>query len=146
VIAVDTNVLVHAHRSESPWNGRAWEAVRSLAEGAEPWALPWPCVHEFLAVVTHPRIFAPPTPVETAASQVDALLASPTIVLLGEREDHWARLRSAVVAGRIDGPRVHDARVAVLCLSHGVRELWTADRDFQRFPSLVTRNPLVGAG
>ena len=49
-----------------------------------------------------------------------------------------------IEAGRIAGPRVHDARVAALCLAHGVRELWTADRDFSRFPGLATSNPLAG--
>lgn len=144
MIAVDTNVLVHAHRKDSPWNARAWPALRTLAEGPAPWAVPWPCVHEFLAVVTHPRIFDPPTPIEAAVAQVDALLLSPSLVLLGEREDHWPRLRQAVIDGRIDGPRVHDARVAAICLSHGVTELWSADRDFQRVPALRVRNPLVG--
>jgi predicted nucleic acid-binding protein len=52
-------------------------------------------------------------------------------------------LRHQIVSGRIAGPRVHDARIAALCLAHGVRELWTADRDFSRFPSLATSNPLA---
>ena len=58
VIAVDTNVLVYAHREDSPQHDRALECVNRLAEGAARWAIPWPCIHEFLAVVTHPRIFA----------------------------------------------------------------------------------------
>jgi len=58
VIAIDTNVLVHSHRAESPWHERAVAALRAAATG--PWAIPWPCIHEFLAVVTHPRIFDPP--------------------------------------------------------------------------------------
>jgi predicted nucleic acid-binding protein len=45
--------------------------------------------------------------------------------------------------GRVTGAKVHDARIAALCLSHGVSELWSADRDFSRFPDLKTRNPLV---
>jgi hypothetical protein len=56
-----------------------------------------------------------------------------------------------VLAGLLEtsgvaGAKVHDARIAALCLSHGVAELWTADRDFSRFPSLTTRNPLIVAG
>ena len=61
MIAVDTNILVYSVREDSPWHTAALAAVRSLAEGDPAWAIPWPCIHEFLAVVTHPRIYRPPT-------------------------------------------------------------------------------------
>jgi predicted nucleic acid-binding protein len=64
-------------------------------------------------------------------------------VLLGEAEGYWPVLREQVLAGRTVGGRVHDSRIAAICLLHGVDELWTADRDFGRFPALRTRNPLV---
>ena len=143
MIALDTNVLVHAHRSDSEWYDTAAAIVRQLAEGSERWAIPWPCVHEWLAVVTHPRIWDPPSPIDVALAQVDAWLESPNLVLLGESANHWRTLGDQVRAGHITGARVHDARVAALCLDHGVRELWTADRDFGRFPTLVARNPLA---
>jgi toxin-antitoxin system PIN domain toxin len=143
VIAVDTNVLVYAHREESAWHARAYELVAELAEGASAWAIPWPCVHEFLAVVTHPRIYDPPTPTERALEQVAAWLESPSVVLLAEAEGYWDTLRGLVAGGHVAGGGVHDARVAALCLHHGVRELWTADRDFGRYPSLRTRTPRV---
>jgi toxin-antitoxin system PIN domain toxin len=143
LIAVDTNVLVYAHRQDSGWHEQAARSLRGLAEGSAAWAIPWPCVHEFYSIVTHPRIYDPPTPVEHAMDQVDAWLGSPMLVLLGEAEDHWPRLRGLLQATRLAGPRVHDVRIAALCLEHGVRELWSADRDFSRFPELVIRNPLV---
>jgi hypothetical protein len=143
VIAVDTNLLVYAHREDSEWHGKAEETVRALAEGAGPWAIPWPCVHEFLAIVTHPRIFRTPTPLAAALDQIDAWLQSPALALLAENESYWDALQSMLVQARVDGPRVHDARVAALCVSHAVRELWTADRDFSRFAGLHVRNPLV---
>lgn len=143
MIAADTNVLVQAHRRDGDAHGPAHAAVRQLAEGHEVWALPWPCVHEFIAIVTHPTIFDPPSTAEQAFDQLRAWLASPTVRLIGERDDHLDQLRTAVIDGGITGPRVHDARIAALCRSHGVRELLTADRDFSRFPTLVTRNPLL---
>jgi toxin-antitoxin system PIN domain toxin len=143
VIAVDTNVLVYAHRRDSEWHTSAERVVRSLAEGDGAWAIPWPCLHEFLAIATHPAIYDPPTPVEQAVDQVGAWLEAPGLVLLSERAGYWERLRKLLASGRASGPRVHDARVAALCLAHGVRELWTADRDFGRFPELETRNPLT---
>lgn len=143
MIAVDTNVLVHAHREDSPFHVTAFEAVRRLAEGTSPWAIPWSCAHEFLAIVTHPRIFDPPTPLDVALDQVSAWLESPSLSLLGEGPDHWSTLQEFVRAGKVTGPKVHDARIAALSLQHGVRELWTADRDFSLFPSLRVVNPLV---
>lgn len=144
MIAVDTNVLVYAHREDSPWHDAAVARITELAEQRASWAIPWPCIHEFLAIVTHPRIFAPPSPLQAALDQVEAWLEAPSLVLLAEADDYWPTLRTALVEGRIAGPLIHDARVAALCRLHGVRELWTADRDFSRFPSLVARNPLVG--
>ena len=143
MIALDTNVLVYAHRAESIWHARAFDALRGLAERQAPWAIPWPCVHEFVAIATHPRVFRPPTPLERALDQVDAWLESPSVVLLAETGDYWPRLRPLLQAGAVAGPRVHDARIAALCQLHGARELWSADRDFGRFPDLRVRNPFV---
>lgn len=143
MIAVDTNLLVYAHRAESEWHDRASACIGELAEGRSPWAIPWPCIHEFLAIATHPRIWDPPTPTAAALDQVEAWLESPSMALLAEGSEHWDELRTLIEAGRIAGPRVHDARIAALCLAHGVRELWTADRDFGRFPALSTVNPLT---
>jgi predicted nucleic acid-binding protein len=97
----------------------------------------------FLAIVTHPRIYNPPTPLARAIDQIEAWLDSPSLTVLSELDGYWPELRAVLEAGRVSGPRVHDARVAALCRLHGVRELWTADRDFGRFPGLTVRNPLI---
>jgi toxin-antitoxin system PIN domain toxin len=144
MIALDTNLLVYAHREDSPWHDVAYARIVELAEGRALWAIAWPCIHEFLAIVTHPRIYDPPTPPERAIDQVAAWLESPSLVLLAESADYWQILASLLQTGRVSGPQVHDARVAALCQQHGVSELWTADRDFGRFPHLRIRNPLVG--
>lgn len=143
MIAVDTNILVYAHREDSPFHAAAIEKLTGLAEGLPLWAIPWPCLHEFLAIVTHPRIYAPATPLDRALDQIEAWLASPSLRLLTEADAHWATLRRLLEAADVVGPQVHDARVAALCLQHGVSELWSADRDFGRFPGLRTVNPLV---
>jgi hypothetical protein len=143
LIAVDTNILIYAHREDSPFYEAAARRLSELAEGQASWAIPWPCLHEFLAITTHPRIYDPPTALAAALEQIDAWLESPTIVLLAESDAHWPTLRPIVAAGRIVGPRVHDARIASLCLQHGVQQLWSADRDFSRFPDLKVVNPLT---
>ena len=143
MIAVDTNIMVYAHREDSEWHAVAYAKLGELAEGRGAWAIPWPCVHEFLAIVTHPRIFSPPTPLAAAIDQVGAWFESPSLVLVAESDAHWRTLRETLVNGKITGAQVHDARIAALCLQHGVKELWSADRDFGRFPDLTVVNPLV---
>ncbi|MBM3460439.1 MAG: PIN domain-containing protein [Armatimonadetes bacterium] len=143
MIAVDTNVLVYAHRQDSPFHGAAESRIRELAEGDASWAIPWPCLHEFLAIVTHPRIYRPPSTVEEALGQIDAWLESPGLVLLSELPGYLSVLRRVVESGRVTGPRVHDARIAALCMQHGVRTLWSADRDLSRFTGLSPVNPLT---
>lgn len=144
MIAVDTNILVYAHRADSPLHAPARAALESLVGEGRSWGVAWPSVHEFLAVVTHPRIYVPPSDPGQAARAVDDLLALPGLTLLGETVDHWDRLRGLLERPGVVGPRVHDARIAAICLGHGVHELWTADRDFSWFPELRTRNPLAG--
>jgi toxin-antitoxin system PIN domain toxin len=143
VIALDTNLLLYAHREDSEWHAAAAASLTGLAEGTARWAIPWPCVHEFLAIATHPRIFLPPTPLTAALSQVDAWLESPSVVVLAEEGGYWHGLRALLGTARATGPKVHDTRIAALCLLHGVDELWSADRDFHRYPRLRVRNPLV---
>jgi toxin-antitoxin system PIN domain toxin len=143
VIAVDTNILVYSHRIDSPFHSPALRRLRDLTEGSSAWAIPWPCLHEFLGVVTNRRIYQPPTTPDAALQHVESLLRSPSLVLLSETDAHWQTLHALFSAGHVTGGRVHDARIAAICLEHGVRELWSADRDFNRFPQLKVVNPLV---
>jgi predicted nucleic acid-binding protein len=62
---------------------------------------------------------------------------------LREEEGYWEVLAGLLRAARVSGPRIHDARIAAICVQHAVTELWTADRDFSRFAGLTTRNPLA---
>ena len=143
MFAVDTNLLVYAHREDAPFHESALACVSRLAHSRAPWAIPWPCVHEFFAIVTHPRIYKPPTPIARALEQIDAWLECPTLVLLAESGVHWPQLRALLLKAKTTGPAVHDARIAALCLQHGVAQLWSADRDFNRFADLKVVNPLL---
>jgi len=144
VIAVDTNVLVYAHRRESRVHEQARRVIRALAEGEGPWAIPWPCCYEFLSVVTNRRIWrgAQSTP-DQAWSQLKVWTDSPPNRLLAETSDFPDVLERLLLRPRVRGPVVHDARVAAICLAHGIDELLTRDRDFALFPELGTRNPFV---
>ena len=143
MIAVDTNILVYAHREDSSWHKEASNCITNLAESSHPWAIPWPCIHEYLAITTHPRIYKPPTPLQIALEQIECWLEAPALTIIGETDAYWPKIRNTLTNSKIIGPQVHDARIATLCLLHGVKELWTADRDFTRFKTLKVRNPLI---
>ncbi|MEP6716814.1 MAG: TA system VapC family ribonuclease toxin [Terriglobia bacterium] len=143
MIAVDTNILVYAHRKDSPFFQAAQTAIRGLSEAPEYWAIPWPCVHEFLAVVTNSRIFRDPTPLAAAIEQIDIWMESPFLRMIGESDAYWRVLAETLTAGKIEGAKIHDARIAAICRTHGVRALWTADRDFSRIGGVNTLNPLL---
>ena len=142
MIAVDTNVLVYAHRPEMGEHEAARGALRHLTRESA-WGLPWPVAHEFVRVVTEPRWFVDPTPLGHALATIAALLQAPGCRPLAEEPGHWTRLAELALAGRAAQAMLYDARIASICLAHGVNELWTADRDFGRFPGLRTRNPMV---
>jgi uncharacterized protein len=144
MIAIDTNLLVYAFMAQSPWNELAYRLIGDLVATRTQCAIPMHCLNEFFAIVTHPRIYKPPTPTRDALAQVDAWLGSDAIAILGEDVETWTVQRDLVLAAKLAGPAIHDARVAAVCIHHGVAELWTSDRDFSRFPALRTRNPLLG--
>jgi uncharacterized protein len=144
LIAVDTNVLAYAHRNDSPYHAAAFPVIKSICEGEALWAIPWPCIHEFIGVVTNDRAYPPASSIEQCFAQIDAWMAHGNLKLLGEGPNHLHFLKTLCQEGQIKSAKIHDARIAAICLQHGVTELWTADRDFSRFPQLKTRNPLVG--
>ena len=146
MIALDTNVLVYAHRADSDFHEPAKELVESLRRRRGAWAIPWPCVHEVIAIATHPGIYRPPSTLAEVLGFLEALFASPELHLLAESRGYYEKLKEISMAARLRGPRIHDARIAAICMHHGVSELWSADRDFSAFPQLKVRNPLVETG
>ncbi len=105
--------------------------------------IPWPCVHEFVSVVTHPRLYDPPSTLDQAFGALDAWRASEGLVFLSEGADHLDRLRALAARGKARGAAIHDAKIAAICLAHGVAALWTMDRDFSRYAEIRSENPLA---
>jgi predicted nucleic acid-binding protein len=136
VIAVNSNLLIYSHREDSKFHTAARGLIDSLRHQPAPWAIPWPCVHEYIGVVTHPNICRPPSSLDQSLAAVDAWLAGGNVHLLSESPGYFEKLRDLARAAKISGPHIHDARIAALCLHHGVSESWTADRDFCAFPRL----------
>jgi len=142
VRAVDSNVLIYAFLSDSEFHQQAKTVVSALATAAAPWAIPWACVHEFYGVVTRRSLFpAGPSPA-SALAQLDEWFRSPSLQLLSESRNHWQTLAGLVASSEITGPLIHDAKIAAICLDHGVTEFITVDRDFRRFAALRVRSLL----
>jgi predicted nucleic acid-binding protein len=72
-------------------------------------------------------------------------MESPGLRLVGEAPGYWENLKPMLLAGKVAGPLIHDARIAALCRAAGVREIWSADRDYSRFAGIQVRNPLLTA-
>ena len=145
MIAVDTNLLLYAHRPESPFHERALQVVEALWSERGAWGIPVHCLVEFAAVASNGRIWKAPSSRDQIAEQVAVWEESPTLRLLGDDRTVWRRCLELAGRGLCEGGAWYDARIAGACLAHGVAELWTADRDYSRFPALRTRNPLVEA-
>ena len=146
MIAVDTNVLVYAHHREARMGDAAHALMVELCEGERAWAIPWPCGCEFLSVVTNRRIWKDDaTRPEQAWDQLRAWAAAPSSRMIGETGDFMDVLGRFAGRPRVVGGVVHDARIAAICVAHGVEALLTRDRDFSLFPELGTRDPF-GAG
>lgn len=144
MIAVDTNILVYAHRRESRFHASASSLLGGLCEGRDKWAIPWPCIYEFFSVVTNNRIWKDDVSTsEQAWNQIEAWTDSPTISLLKETENFLEILQEFAQRPRVRGAIIHDARIAALCIAHGVEKLFTLDRDYHLFTELPTYNPLT---
>jgi len=142
MLAVDTNVLVYAHRREVAEHAVAKSLIADLARGTHAWAIPWPCVYEFFSVVTNERIWKNTASTSAQAwLQLNAWMNAPTVRLLSESDGHAEVLAAFVNRPRVRGPVIHDARIAALCIAHSVEALISRDRDFSLFPELRIRNP-----
>ena len=143
MIAVDTNILVYARRREMPNHAAARALLEKLSTGTAPWALPWPCLYEYIKVITNPRLFRTPDTLADALADVESLAESPSVVLLGHGPAHIKHLRRAAEDGLPIGGQIHDAHIVALALEHGVTELLSSDRDFRRFRLLSVRDPFA---
>ncbi|MEQ1727875.1 MAG: type II toxin-antitoxin system VapC family toxin [Vicinamibacterales bacterium] len=139
---VDLNILLYAVNSQAPEHPRArawWE--RALNDD-EIVGLPWVVMLGFLRLSTNPRVFPRPLSPAAAMARIDAWLAQDHVQVVGERDDHWARLRGLLAGAGTSANLTTDAHLAALALSHDA-VLVSSDRDFGRFKGLRWENPLA---
>lgn len=121
--------------------GAALELVRSLSEGRVPYGLFWPSLYEFLRVVTHHRVFDPPSTIAQGMQALGDFIRPPRAHVLSATDTHHEILDHVMNGSAVTGNLVHDAHLVALSLEHGVHEILTLDEDFRRFPQVGSRNP-----
>jgi toxin-antitoxin system PIN domain toxin len=131
--AVDTNILVYAHREELPQHARAKRLVTELAEGDAPWGIPVFCLTEFVRVATHPKLFDPPYEADEACTALERILESPSLQVLMPGPRFSTLFFEAVSEAKATGNLIFDAQIVAVCREAGVSRLVTEDRDFARF-------------
>ena len=136
------NVLVYAAREDAVRHSEFRDWLTSAMSGAEPVGLSELVLSAVVRVLTHPRIFDPPTRLPDALAYVNALRAQPRAVALRAGERHWELFEKLCRVGDARGNLVANACHAALALEAGA-ELITTDRDFARFPALRWRHPLT---
>lgn len=142
MIALDTNLLVYAHRESVPEHGLAQAAVECAAADGQGWGIALPSVIEFWHVVTHPRAAGDPSDHQVAADFIDALRhAGARIWTPGP--SLWERLSRTATRQRISGPRIFDLHIAITARDHGATEIWTHDANFIKIRGLRVHDPLV---
>ena len=141
MVLPDINVLIYAHREDSPEHDRYAEWLMTLANGASPFALSSFTLAGFLRLVTNPRIFQPATPMDQALAFCRQLIARPAASMIQPGQRHWQIIVELIERAGVHGAMVSDAYLAALAIEHDC-ELVTTDRDFARFPNLRWRHPL----
>ncbi len=139
---LDANVLIYASDRRAPEHDRAETLVRRLAAGPEIVYLFWPVLLGYVRIVTHPAILTRPLSPADALRNVEALLDRPHVQAPGEADGFWPIFRSTA-GERPRGNDVPDAHLAALMRQHGVRIIYTPDRDFRRFEGIDPRDPFA---
>jgi hypothetical protein len=143
--AFDVNILLYASDSSSPYFERARSFIESCITQKEIFAVAWPTVMGYLRIATHPAVFDQPLSPDEAMANIETLLSLPHARFLSEEEGFWAVYRATTSEVPTRGNLVPDAHLAALLRYHGVKTLYTHDRDFLKFPFLDVRDPLAKA-
>lgn len=142
---IDVNLLIYASDNGSPEHARAAAFLNQCASRGQVFCLAWITLMSYLRMATHPRIFAQPLSTAQATANVEALIGLPHCRVISEREDFWAVYRQVTADIPTRGNLVPDAHLATVLRQHGIRTIYTHDRDFRKFSFLDVRDPLAGA-
>ena len=143
MIAVDTNVLVYAHRAGMPQHRAAHRALERAANDDVGWGIALGSVAEFWSVVTHPAATGRPSSPAEASAFLQSLLLTGGAQLWQPGDGFADRLLTVAAKRAVRGPRIFDLQIAMTAVENGAREIWTHDRDFLPLPGLRIRDPFA---
>lgn len=143
MIAVDTDILVYYHRVDSPYHIKAVVAIDRLIKNDQPWAIPWPCMAEFIQTVSPDRPYSPPSSMEQIFKAFDKWRKSSSLRFIGEMPGFYEKFRKLAAEQNPIGEEIETVRIAAICVNHGVEEFWSADRDFSGYTNIKCSNPLI---
>jgi toxin-antitoxin system PIN domain toxin len=139
--SLDVNILLYASDRTSDRHVRARDLLESCAAGPEILCLTWPTLMSYLRIATHPRIFATPLSPDEALGNISALIGLPHVRAVSELEGFLGAYKHVGGEMPVRGNLVPDAHVAAILFQHGVRTIYSNDRDFRKFQSLDVRDP-----
>lgn len=140
---IDVNILLYASDRSSPFHEAAGAFMRDRPRDPDILCLTWPVIMAYLRLATHPRMFTAPMSQRAAVDNVAALMRMPRCRVVTEPDDFLAAYRDVAVDVAARGNLVPDAHLAALARAHGVRTIYTHDRDFRRFPFLDVVDPVA---
>jgi len=142
MILTDVNVLVYAHREDAPQHPQYRRWLEALIQGDQAYGVADLVLSGFLRVVTHPRVFNPPSPLTAAFAFAQQLRTQPNAVVVAPGARHWEIFAGLCRVAGVKGNLIPDAYLAALAIESG-SEWVTTDRDYSRFPGLRWRLPLT---
>ena len=141
--AVDSNIVIYAFNRDSEFHEKAKSFIESKASMSETWAIPWPTVHAFLRITTHPSILTKPLSCDHAWDAIHQIIDLPHVRLISEDDGQFRDFYERTIRSmHIRGNLLADAHLAALLYTHGISVFYTNDRDFTKFKHLKVRNPL----
>jgi toxin-antitoxin system PIN domain toxin len=141
VIVCDANLLIYSYNAGSSSHAKARAWVEEIFSGIEVVGLPWQAASAFLRVMTNKKLPGERFSMAQAAQIVDLWLARSNVRVLIPGDHYWPLFRRMLIEGQASGALVSYAEIAALTVEYG-GVLYTADRDFARFPGLRWVNPL----
>ena len=142
MLLFDVNIWVYAHREDSPNHDQYWKFVHSIIENDNPFAVSTQVLSGFLRIVTHPKIFNPPSPISTALQFCHQIINHQDAVSVFPSNRHWEIFEKLCSSTEAKGNLIPDAFFAALAIESGCTWV-TSDRDFSRFPGLDWKHPLL---